>query len=51
MRLVRKNELQRFDDVRRGAQEYFPLGQGLGDQTEFEMFQITQPAMNELGAP
>ena len=51
MRLVRKHELQRLDDVRRGGEQDFPLRQRLGDEPEFEVLQVAQPAMDQLGAP
>src|SRR5205807_9512294 len=50
MRLVRQNELQRRNDVRRGAQEDLALGKRFGDQSEFIIFEVAQSAMNELGA-
>src|SRR2546430_9635773 len=50
MRLVRQNELQWRNDVRRGAQEDLTLAERFGDQPEFEVFEVAQSAMDELGA-
>ncbi len=51
MRLVRQDELQRRDDVRRGAKKHFALRQRLGDEAEFVVFEIAQAAVDQLGAP
>jgi hypothetical protein len=51
MRLVRQHELQRRDDMRRGAQQHFALGQRLGHQPEFVVLEIAQAAVDQLGAP
>src|SRR5712692_2730856 len=51
MRLVRQDELQRRNDVRRSAQQDLTLGERFGDQPEFVVFEVAQPAVNELGAP
>lgn len=50
VRAVRQHEAHRFDDMRRLGQQHLALGQCLADQSEFVVFQITQPAMNELAA-
>ena len=42
-------EAHRMDDMRRDTPQTLPLGQRLAHQTEFAMFQIAQPAMDELG--
>src|SRR6266498_373236 len=51
MRLVRQDELQRCNDVRRSAQQDLALGERFGDQPEFVIFEVAQSAVNELGAP
>ena len=50
MRLVRQDELQRRNDVRRCAQQHLALGQPLGNQTELVVLEITQPPVDELRA-
>ena len=49
--MVRQDKSQRTNDVRRDLPENFPLDQRLADQPELVIFQIAQPAMDELGRP
>ena len=51
MWLVRQHELQRCDDMRRGAKKYFALGKRLGHEPEFVVLEIPQTAVDQLGAP
>jgi hypothetical protein len=50
VRLVRKHELQRRDDVRCRAQQDLPLGERFGNQPELVVLEVAQPAVNELRA-
>src|SRR5205809_86898 len=51
MRLVRQHELQRCDDMWRGAEKHFALGQGLGHEPKFVVLEIAQAAVDQLRAP
>src|SRR3546814_12623024 len=44
-----EDEGQRPDDVRRCLEQDFPLLQRLADQPELIIFEIAQPAVNQLG--
>ena len=37
--------------MRRGAQQHLALGERLGNQAEFVVFEITQTAVDQLAAP
>ena len=45
----RQDEAERPDDVRRIAPEHFALHQRFTHQSEFVIFEVAKPAMNELG--
>src|SRR5690606_9476473 len=45
---VRQNEAQRPRDVRRDAQQNLALDQRLAHQSEFAVFEIAQPAVDQL---
>ena len=47
--VVWQHETQGPDDVRRHPPEHFALHERFPHQTEFQIFEITQPAMDELG--
>ena len=47
--LMRQNEFQRPDDMRRGGEQQLALGQRLVHEAKFVEFQITQAAVDELG--
>jgi hypothetical protein len=47
---LRQHEAQRPDDVRRHAEQPLALDQRLAHQAEFAIFQIAQPAVDQLGA-
>ena len=51
MRLVRQHELQRRDDMGRGAKKHFALGQRLGHEPELVVLEIAQTAVDQFGAP
>ncbi len=51
MRLVRQDEQQRRDDVRRLVQHDLPFGQRFADQPELVLLQIAQTAVDQLRAP
>src|ERR1700682_3884172 len=51
MRLLRQHELQRRDDMRRGAEKHYALGQGFGHEPKFVVLEIAQAAMDQLRAP
>jgi len=46
MRLVRQYERQRFDKMRRRLQQDLTLGERLGDESEFVIFEIAQAAVD-----
>ena len=46
--MVRQHETQRANDVRGGPQQHLPLGQRLPHKAECVVFQIAQPAMDQL---
>ena len=46
--IVRQDEARRPDDMRRDAKQHFPFSQRLPHEAEFVIFEIAQPAMNEL---
>ena len=48
--VVRQHEAHRPGDVRGHAQQHLALDQRLAHQPEFVIFQIAQPAMDQLGA-
>ena len=48
--LMRQHEGQRPDDVRGVAKQHLALDQRLADQAELVIFEIAQPAMDQLGA-
>ena len=48
VRLDRQHEPHRANDVRRDAQHHLALGERFAHQPEPGMFEITQPAVNEL---
>ena len=50
MPFVRQHEFQRPDDVRRDAQHHLALGQRLRHQAKLVVFEVAQPAVNQLGA-
>ena len=47
--VVRQDEAQRPDDVRRDPPQHLALHQRLAHQTELVIFQIAQPAVDQLG--
>src|SRR3954468_10267258 len=49
--MVGQDETQGTDDMRRDLPEDLALDQRLADQPELVIFQIAQPAMNQLGRP
>src|SRR5450759_4585462 len=51
MRLVRQHELQWRDDMRRGAEKHFALGQGFGHEPKLIVLEIAQAAVDQLRAP
>ncbi|MGY3412222.1 hypothetical protein ACVWZV_008335 [Bradyrhizobium sp. GM5.1] len=50
-RMVRQNETQGANDVRRDAPENLALDQRLANQPELVIFEIAQAAMHQLGRP
>jgi len=50
MRLVRQHEFERPDDMGRDSEQFFPLDQRLANKAELVIFEVTQAAMNQLGA-
>ena len=48
--VMRKDETQWPHDMRRCGQQHFALVQGFGDQSELVLFQIAEPAVDQLGA-
>src|SRR5215471_19846972 len=51
MRLVRKHERERLDDVRRGVQQHLALSQRLRNQAELVVLEVAKSAVDQLGAP
>ena len=49
--MVRQNETQRANDMRRDLPEDLALDQRLAHQTKLVILEIAQPAMHELGRP
>ena len=49
--VVGQDETERPDDMRRDLPENFAFDQRLANQPELIIFQIAQPAVNELGRP
>ena len=49
LRPVRQHEAHGPDDVGRDAQQHLALGQRLAHQAELVLFQVAQPAMDQLG--
>ncbi len=47
---VRQDEAQRPDDVRRGLEQALALEKGLADEPELVIFEISQPAVDQLRA-
>ena len=46
--MMGQDEAQRPNDVRRHAQQSFPLPQGMTHHQELVIFEISKPAVNEL---
>ena len=51
MRLMRQDKLQRFDQMRRDAQQHFAFCERFADQTKFVLLQVAQATVNEFGRP
>ena len=51
VRLVRQHELQGLHEVRRLMQDHLALRQRLVDQPEFEVLEVAQSTVDQLGAP
>ncbi len=47
---MRQDEAQWPNDMRCDLEQYFAFGERLAHQREFELLQITQAAVNQLGA-
>ncbi len=50
VRVVRHDEVQRPDDVRRGGQQHLALHERLAHQREVQVLQVAQAAVDQLGA-
>ena len=50
MSLVRQHEFERPDDVRSNVEKCLALRERLGDQSELEVLEIAQSAVDELAA-
>ena len=49
--VMRQDQPQRVHEMRREPQQHFSLGQRFAHQAEFVIFEIAQPAMDQLGRP
>ena len=47
---MRHDEPHRMHDMRRVAQQDFAFGKRFGNEAKFELFEITQPAVDQLAA-
>ena len=51
MGLMRQHKLQRFNQMRRNAQQHFALRERFAHEPKFVMLKVAQSAVDELGRP